>query len=80
VTLDLISRLPDEMLHFIIFLLSTKSAVRTTVLSKHWCHLSRATPLILNINRWLAADESERLAAVNRGLAAHPGPARRLST
>jgi hypothetical protein len=69
----------DEMLHFIISLLPTKSAVRTTVLSKCWRHLWRATPLVLNINRWLTRNERERLAAVNRSLAVHPGPARHLS-
>jgi hypothetical protein len=36
-------------------------------------------PLILNIDRWLGNDESERLAVVNGILAAHPSPTSRLS-
>ena len=38
-SLDLISALTDEMLHIIIALVPTKSAVCTTILSKRWRHL-----------------------------------------
>ena len=49
-SLDLISTLPDEMLHIIITLVPTKSIVRTTVLSKRWRHLWCSVPLDLTVD------------------------------
>ena len=78
-SLDLISCLPDEMLDIIISSLPTKSAVRTTVLSKWWREVWRFTPLNLTVDYDLVQDERERAVAVSKILAAHPGPAKSLS-
>ena len=78
-SLDFISGLPDEMLHIIVSLLPTKSAVRTTVLSWCWCPIWRSTPLNLTVDYDLCIKDTGRIAAVSSILSTHPGPARRLS-
>uniref|UniRef100_A0A8R7UIP0 F-box domain-containing protein n=1 Tax=Triticum urartu TaxID=4572 RepID=A0A8R7UIP0_TRIUA len=77
--LDLISRLPDELLGTIISLLpGTKEAARTAILSSRWRHLWRTTPLSLVVDCGLSGQERNRIAIVSKILAAHPGPAHRL--
>lgn len=82
-SVDLISRLPDEILGSIISILPTKDAARTAVLSSRWRSLWHYAPLNLTVDYGLArfaVDDEERIAVVvSKILATHPGPTRRLS-
>ncbi|KAK1645842.1 hypothetical protein QYE76_063647 [Lolium multiflorum] len=92
-SIDLISHLPDEMLHIIISLLPmisailhiiishlpTISAVSTTLVSKRSRHLWHSIPLNLEIDDQLAKQNHKHIAAVSSIIAAHPGPARSVS-
>ena len=78
-SLDLISCLPDEMLRIIISHLPTKSAFRTTILSKRWMPLWSSVPLDLAVNDDLSDKVSNQITAVSNILATHPGPTIRLS-
>ncbi|CAL4948938.1 unnamed protein product [Urochloa decumbens] len=73
---DRISALPDELLHIVVSRLPIKDAVRTTVLSPRWRGIWRSAPLVLYDAHLLPAREPARAAAVDRVLAAHPGPIR----
>ncbi|KAJ3707551.1 hypothetical protein LUZ61_011256 [Rhynchospora tenuis] len=73
--LDLITQLPDSILHSILFLLPIKDAGRASVLSSPWRHLWKAAPLHLDDlypRRW--SNE-----AVSRIFDSHHGPIETLS-
>ena len=74
-SLDLISSLPDEMLRIIISRLPTKSAFRTTILSKRWMPLWSSVPLDITVDDDLSDKVSNQITAVSNILATHPGPA-----
>ncbi|CAL5008467.1 unnamed protein product [Urochloa decumbens] len=71
--LDLISRLPDDILRDVISLLPTADGSRTQLLSRRWRPLWRSAPLNLEATASGRADSPA--AAI---LAAHQGPGRRL--
>ncbi|KAJ4776529.1 F-box/RNI-like/FBD-like domains-containing protein [Rhynchospora pubera] len=80
--LDFISSLPDCVLSSILSLLPIKDAVRTSVLSSHWRHLWKATPLRLD-DTYLRPDNPDRddgpwghwtRQAVSSIFASHHGP------
>jgi hypothetical protein len=77
--LDLLSRLPDDMMYIIISLLPTKSDVRTSSLSHRWRPLWRSAPLNLIVDYNLCDKESKRVATVSEIPATHHGIARHLA-
>ncbi|CAN6165845.1 unnamed protein product [Urochloa humidicola] len=79
---DLISRLPDELLGSVITLLPTRDGARTQILSRRWRPLWRSAPLNLeaHVGGGRSLDDDERLAAVFREvLENHAAPVRRFS-
>jgi hypothetical protein len=78
--LDLISRLPDDLLGTVVSLLPTKEGARTQALSRRWRPLWRSTsaPLNLVADSSLSGDNA-RVAVVSKILSDHPGPTRHFS-
>ena len=77
-SLDFISSLPDDMLLVIIGLLPTKSAVRTSLLSRRLHPLWHCVPLNLTVDSCLCDGDCQCMVAFSKILSLHPGPARRL--
>ena len=77
-SLDFINSLPNDMLLVIIGLLPTKSAVRTTLLSRRWRPLWPYVPLNLTIDSCLCDGDCKRMVLVSKILPSHPGQARHL--
>jgi hypothetical protein len=75
---DLISRLPDDILHDIITLIPTSDGARTQAISRRWRPLWRAAPLNLD-HRGHSIQYRKRVTFVAKILADHPGPACRLA-
>uniref|UniRef100_A0A1J3JEE2 F-box/LRR-repeat protein n=1 Tax=Noccaea caerulescens TaxID=107243 RepID=A0A1J3JEE2_NOCCA len=62
--LDFISSLPDAILHLILSTIPTKSAIRTSVLSKRWRHVWCETPsLSIDSHRVVARSINKTLAS-----------------
>ncbi|CAM0947444.1 unnamed protein product [Alopecurus aequalis] len=77
---DLISRLPDDILATVISLLPTKEGGRTQALSSRWRHLWRSAPLNLEINMGhpsTSLASAVRLYAAYKIISQHLGPVRR---
>ncbi|RLN33330.1 hypothetical protein C2845_PM03G25240 [Panicum miliaceum] len=74
-SLDLISRLPDEVVGTVISLLPTKDGARTPAVSR----AGDAAPLNLQGDGRLTGQDHRRVALVSRILSDHPGPARRFA-
>jgi len=77
---DLISRLPDDVLGDVITLLPAEDGARTQILSRRWRPLWRSSPLNLKARVITGSeDEAETSGFVSRILSGHPCAARRLS-
>ncbi|PNT66053.1 hypothetical protein BRADI_3g06271v3 [Brachypodium distachyon] len=76
---DRISLLPDDLLCRVVSRLPAKDGARTAVLSSHWRHLWRSTPLVLVDTHLLPASRAGArppravTAAVSEALEVHPG-------